>query len=99
VADPWDRKDLIVAPTTPTPTAITLRRSSAFTLANGLQVIAVTNPRLPVVSVQLAVRAGRAEEPLTRMGVAELAADVLLKGTRKRTRSPWPAPSTRSGPR
>jgi len=44
----------------------------------------VTNPRLPAVSMQLAIRAGRAEEPLARMGVAELTADVLLKGTRKR---------------
>ncbi len=83
-ADPWDRKDLITAPATPAPTAITLPPIERFTLPNGLQVIAVTNPKLPVVSVQLAIRAGRAEEPLTRMGVAELTADVLLKGTKKR---------------
>ena len=83
-SDPWDRKDLIEAPTAPAPTAITLPPIERFTLPNGLQVIAVSNPRLPVVSVQLAIRAGRAEEPLTRMGVAELTADVLLKGTRKR---------------
>ena len=66
------------------PTAITLPPIERFTLPNGLQVIAVTNPKLPVVSVQLAIRAGRAEEPLARMGVAELTADVLLKGSKKR---------------
>ena len=82
--DPWDRKDLIVAPAPAVPKAIELPPIDRFTLPNGLQVIAVTNPRLPVVSVQLAIRAGRAEEPLTRMGVAELTADVLLKGTKKR---------------
>lgn len=84
VVDPWDRKDLITAPTPPTPAALTMPPIERFTLANGLQVILVTNPKLPVVAVQLAIRAGRAEEPLTRMGVAELTADVLLKGTRKR---------------
>lgn len=83
-ADPWDRADLIEAPAPAVPTAIKLPPIRRFTLANGLQVIAIDNPRLPAVSVQLAVRAGRAEEPLARMGVAELTADVLLKGTRKR---------------
>ena len=52
VRDPWDRKDLITAPTAPAPTAITLPPIDRFTLANGLQVIVVTNPELPVVSMQ-----------------------------------------------
>ena len=83
-ADPWDRKDLIKPPPVPAPEAIKLPPIERFTLPNGLQVIAVQNPKLPVVSVQLAIRAGRAEEPLQRMGVAELTADVLVKGTKSR---------------
>ncbi|HVV84446.1 MAG TPA: pitrilysin family protein [Kofleriaceae bacterium] len=83
-ADPWDRKDLIQPPATPPPEAIKLPPIDRFTLPNGLQVITVTNPKLPVVTVQLEIRAGRAEEPLVRMGVAELTGDVLLKGTKKR---------------
>jgi predicted Zn-dependent peptidase len=83
-SDPWDRKDLIQPPASPVPAAIKLPPVERFTLPNGLQVIAVTNPKLPVVSVQLAIRAGRAEEPLARMGVAELTADVLVKGTKSR---------------
>ena len=34
--------------------------------------------------MQLAIRAGRADEPLARLGVAELTADMLVKGTKKR---------------
>jgi predicted Zn-dependent peptidase len=82
--DPWDRKDLITAPTAPPPAAVKLPPIERFSLPNGLQVIAVQNPKLPVVSVQLAIRAGRAEEPLSRMGVAELTVDLLVKGSRSR---------------
>lgn len=85
-ADPWaGRKDLIKAPPPPRPQAVTLPPIERFTLANGLQVVVVKSDRLPVVSMQLMVHAGRAEEPLARLGVSELTADLLPKGTRKRT--------------
>lgn len=84
-SDPWTgRTDLIKAPASKVPQAVTLPPVERFKLANGLSVVVVKNDRLPVVTMQLMIHAGRAEEPLARLGVAELAADLLPKGTRKR---------------
>ncbi|KAB2907281.1 MAG: hypothetical protein F9K40_05190 [Kofleriaceae bacterium] len=83
--DPWaGRTDLIKPPPPQPPSAITLPPLERFTLPNGLEVVVVKSDRLPVVSYQLMVRAGRADEPLARLGVAELTADLLPKGTRKK---------------
>ena len=82
-ADPWTgRTDIIAGPTAPPPAAVELPKIEEFKLGNGLQVYAVKSPRLPVVALQLAVRAGRMQEPHARLGVSELAADMLVKGTR-----------------
>jgi len=51
------------------------------TLANGLQVIAVSHHEQPAVSLRLIVRAGAAQDPVGRPGVAELAAALLDQGT------------------
>jgi zinc protease len=51
------------------------------TLANGLQVIAVSHHEQPVVSLRLIVRAGAAQDPENRPGVASLAATLLDQGT------------------
>jgi zinc protease len=84
-SDPWSgRDDLIKAPPAQPPQAVQLPPIERFKLPNGLQVVVVKDDRLPVVTMQLMVRAGRAEEPLARLGVAELTADLLPKGTRKR---------------
>lgn len=83
--DPWSgRDDLIKPPPALPPQAVQLPPIERFKLPNGLQVVVVKDDRLPVVTLQLMVRAGRAEEPLARLGVAELTADLLPKGTRKR---------------
>jgi zinc protease len=84
-ADSWTgRTDVIGFPPIKAPTAIELPRIEEWKLANGLQVYAVKTSRLPVLSAQLAVRAGRMQEPRARLGVSELAADLLVKGTRNR---------------
>jgi predicted Zn-dependent peptidase len=81
--DPWTgRTDLIGGPTAAPPSAVELPKIEEFKLGNGLQVYAVKVPRLPVVALQLAVRAGRMHEPRARLGVSEIAADMLVKGTR-----------------
>jgi predicted Zn-dependent peptidase len=81
-ADPWTgRGDLIVAPAPPPPAAIELPKIEEFKLSNGLAVYAVKLDHLPVVAMQLAVRAGRMHEPRSRLGVSELTADMLVKGT------------------
>jgi zinc protease len=84
-ADPWSaRSDLIAPPPALPPAAIELPRIDEFKLSNGLSVYVVKRDRLPVVSIQLAIRAGRMHEPRSRLGVAELTADMLVKGTRRR---------------
>ncbi len=81
--DPWaGRNDMIAEPTTKSPQKVELPPIDAFTLSNGLQVYAVEDKRLPTINVQLAIRAGRAQEPRARLGVAEATADMLVKGTR-----------------
>jgi zinc protease len=51
------------------------------TLPNGLQVIAVLHHEQPAVSLRLIVRAGGAQDPSDKPGVASLAASLLDQGT------------------
>jgi len=51
------------------------------TLPNGLQVVAVSHHEQPAVSIRLIVRAGGAQDPGTKPGVAYLAASLLDQGT------------------
>jgi len=51
------------------------------TLANGLQVIAVSHHEQPALSVRLIVRAGAAQDPDDKPGIAALAATLLDQGT------------------
>ncbi|MCA9674060.1 MAG: insulinase family protein [Myxococcales bacterium] len=84
-ADPWTgRTDLIEPPAPQPPAALKLPPIERFTLKNGLQVFVVKSDRLPEVSMQLVIKAGRIDEPKARLGVAEFAADMLPKGTKKR---------------
>jgi zinc protease len=83
-ADPWTgRADLIAPPAAPPAARVELPKIDKFTLANGLTVFVIKSDRLPVVSLQLAIKAGRVAEPRARLGVAELTADMLVKGTAK----------------
>ena len=83
--DPWvGRNDLIGEPTVKAPHKVELPPIDTFTLSNGLQVVTIKDSRLPTIDVELAIKAGRAQEPHARLGVAEAAADMLVKGTRER---------------
>ena len=55
------------------------------TLPNGLQVIAVSHHEQPSVSIRLMVRAGGAQDPVEKPGVASLAAALLDQGTTTRS--------------
>ena len=55
------------------------------TLANGLQVIAVSHHEQPAVSLRLLIRAGGALDPADKPGVAALVAAVLDQGTTTRS--------------
>ncbi len=85
VVDAWSGKtDLIKPPGVKPPAAVELPQIDTFKLTNGLSVYVIKSSRLPVVSMQLAVRAGRMHEPRARLGVSEITADMLVKGTRRR---------------
>ncbi|MGE5181490.1 MAG: insulinase family protein [Acidobacteriota bacterium] len=82
--DPWaGHTDLISPPAPEKPKKLELPPIDQFKLANGLQVFVVETKRLPVVSMQVAVRAGRLQEPRARLGVSEATADMLVKGTKR----------------
>jgi len=55
------------------------------TLPNGLQVIAVSHHEQPAVSLRLIIRAGGAQDPVNKSGVATLAAALLDQGTATKT--------------
>ncbi|MDQ3488974.1 MAG: insulinase family protein [Acidobacteriota bacterium] len=55
------------------------------TLPNGLQVIAVSHHEQPAVSLRLIVRAGSAQDPENRPGLATLAATLLDQGSATKT--------------
>ncbi|HEY5924193.1 MAG TPA: insulinase family protein [Kofleriaceae bacterium] len=83
--DPWTgRADLLVPPAPKPPAKLELPAIEELKLSNGLQVFVIKSSRLPVVSVQLAIKAGRMQEPRARLGVAEATADMMVKGTKKR---------------
>ncbi|NQU56085.1 MAG: insulinase family protein [Rhodospirillales bacterium] len=53
------------------------------TLANGMQVVVVSNHRMPVVTHMLWYKAGSADEPPGKTGVAHLLEHLMFKGTEK----------------
>jgi zinc protease len=55
------------------------------TLANGLQVVAVSHHEQPAVSLRLLVRAGAAQDPDGKPGVAGMVASLLDQGTATRS--------------
>ena len=54
----------------------------AFTLANGLQVVVVSDHRVPIVSHMLWYKVGAADEPAGNSGIAHLLEHLMFKGTR-----------------
>jgi zinc protease len=55
------------------------------TLANGMQVMAVLHHEQPAVTMRLLTRAGAAQDPAGKRGVAELVAHLLDQGTTTRS--------------
>ncbi|MFT7722687.1 MAG: pitrilysin family protein [Roseateles sp.] len=65
--------------------ALSLPAAQRFTLANGLTVIHVPKPGLPLVSASLVVRAGQGANPADRPGLAGFVAAMLPEGTATRS--------------
>ena len=81
--DAWIGHDLIKPPAAKPPAKLDIPPIDTFKLGNGLQVFVIKSDRLPVVSMQLAIKTGRMDEPRARLGVSEATADMLVKGTKK----------------
>ncbi|MFQ5862867.1 MAG: M16 family metallopeptidase [Candidatus Brocadiales bacterium] len=54
------------------------------TLDNGLRIIMVEHHELPVVAIELLIRAGSAHDPQERPGLANIVAQLLREGTRSK---------------
>lgn len=55
------------------------------TLPNGLQVVVVEDPRLPLVSYRLALRVGDVNDPQDTPGLIDMVTGLLNEGTSRRT--------------
>lgn len=53
-----------------------------FTLKNGMQVVVVSNHRMPVVTHMVWYKTGSADEPAGKTGVAHLLEHLMFKGTK-----------------
>ncbi|HUL04472.1 MAG TPA: pitrilysin family protein [Gemmatimonadales bacterium] len=86
----WDRlaaQDSF-PPRPPKPTRLTPSRFPPYeemTLPNGLAIVVVPLHGAPLAAVSLSFRAGSVYDPAGKEGLAELAAQVLTKGTSTRT--------------
>ena len=72
----------------PKPTAaraLSLPAAKAFTLANGLTVMHVAKPGLPLVSASLVLRAGQSANSVDKPGLASFTAAMLTEGTATRS--------------
>lgn len=62
-----------------------LRPFEEKTLENGLKILYVPDEALPYISLSLMVRSGAAQDPENQPGLASFVAEMLDKGTRKRS--------------
>ena len=74
------------AGTSPTPAAAEqgkgVFRPETLTLANGLQVVVITNRRAPVVLHMMWYKVGAADEPPGKSGIAHFLEHLMFKGTK-----------------
>ena len=66
------------------PPALHLPAPQEFTLANGLKVYLVEEHALPVLSAEVVSRAGSADDPAEKSGLATLTSEVMSDGTATR---------------
>ncbi len=64
---------------------LTLPQAQRHQLSNGLEVFVIRHSELPVVTMNLVIKSGAANDPGTRFGLASLTADLLDEGTKKRS--------------
>jgi len=67
----------------PQPAAAGRLKVQEFTLANGLKVILVEEPKAPVVTVQIWYKVGSRNEVMGRAGLSHMLEHMMFKGTKK----------------
>ena len=75
----------VTPPPPAAPREVKLPQPVEKTLANGLRVIIVPKHELPLVAARLTVKAGGAEDPRGKDGLAALTSTVLTQGTKTRS--------------
>lgn len=64
---------------------ITLPKAEEFKLSNGMTVQVIERHQLPLFFLSLTLRAGSVYDPVGKEGLASLASDMLMRGTKTRT--------------
>jgi zinc protease len=72
---------LLLAAALPRAAAAAVFNPESFTLANGLQVVVLTNDRLPVVSQMVWYKVGAADDPSGKSGLAHFLEHLMFRGT------------------
>ena len=67
------------------PKAFSVPAHESYKLGNGMQVTLVPYGNLPKVTVSLVVRAGQANQPADKLGIASLTGELLKEGTTTRS--------------
>jgi len=81
-----ENQNLLRTPPPPLPNRpIKLPIAYETTLANGLVVVIVEDPRLPLVSYRLSLRTGDAHDPRELPGLMDMLTGLLTEGTKSRT--------------
>lgn len=70
------------APETTLPAPVIAPDMATFTLANGLQVVVIPDHRAPVVTHMIWYKAGAADEPPGKSGIAHFLEHLMFKGTK-----------------
>jgi zinc protease len=73
------------APAPGAPVSAKLPTPAERTLANGMRVIVAPKRGLPLISAEIRILSGSSSDPTGKGGLADLAADVLTKGTKTRS--------------
>ncbi|MEM9223892.1 MAG: pitrilysin family protein [Pseudomonadota bacterium] len=86
--EPVDLSNLVIAPSAET-----------FTLDNGLEVVVIPDRRAPIVTHMLWYRAGSADEPPGKSGIAHYLEHLMFKGTEENPGNTFSAAISRVGGR
>jgi zinc protease len=72
----------LVAAALASPAPAAVFNPETFTLANGMQVVVVSNRRAPVIAHMVWYRVGAADEPAGKSGIAHFLEHLMFKGTK-----------------